>query len=61
MIIMLERADLIQSNIRLLKRWQNAPRTKGTVNMHDEMIKYKKVKASEAKRVVKFESKVNTV
>jgi len=32
-----------QSNIRLLKRRQNAPRTEGTTNMNDEMIKYKKV------------------
>jgi len=36
------RTSGIQSNIRLLKRWQNAPRTKAKINMHDEMIKYKK-------------------
>jgi len=27
-------------SIRLLKRWQNAPRTKGTIIMNDEMIKW---------------------
>jgi len=32
----------LQSNIRLLKRWQNVPRTKAAINMIDEMIKYKK-------------------
>ena len=38
----------IQSNIRLLKRWQNAPRTKGTIKINYEMIKYKtKLKMNE--------------
>ena len=46
---MQQMSKLMIAIFNLLKRWQNAPRTKGTVKMNDEMIKYKKVENKRAR------------